>query len=67
MTVTTNHADSLRAIEAQLALCLELADDLQEYVVGAQICSAHQTTLARLNDLARDVPSLKAVRTCCSK
>ncbi|KQN32702.1 hypothetical protein [Sphingomonas sp. Leaf38] len=67
MTVTTNHADSLRAIEAQLALCLELADDLQEYVVGAQICSAHQTTLARLNDLARDVSSLKAVRTCCSK
>lgn len=67
MTVLSNHADLLRAIEAQLAICLELADDLQEFVVGAQICSAHQTTLARLNELARGAPSIKAVRTCCSE
>lgn len=67
MTVLSNHADSLRAIEAQLALCLELADDLEEFVVGAQICSAHQTTLTRLNELARGIPSIKAVRTCSSE
>ena len=32
MTVLSNHADLLRAIEAQLAICLELADDLLSVV-----------------------------------
>ena len=65
MTLSSNHAESLRTIEAQLAQCLELADDLQEFVVGAFICSAHQTTLTRLEEIGRTRPSMTAARTLC--
>ncbi|TXC69659.1 hypothetical protein FSB78_00785 [Sphingomonas ginsenosidivorax] len=63
MTHPSNPAETLRVIEAQLARCLELADSLQEFVVGAFICTAHQTTLTRLNELGRVVPSITPART----
>lgn len=57
MTHPSDHTDSLRTIETQLAQCLEMADALEEFVVAAFICSAHQTTLTRLNDIFRGMTS----------
>ncbi len=67
MTRPANPADTLRTIEAQLAHCLELADSLQEFVVGAFICSAHQTTLTRLNEIGRVIPPMKPIRSGCTE